>query len=73
MGEFEFHSPEIGLEICLRAFLKEPKFYELPLVICSYMDRIARDYTPLSQIDGIKNKLKYAIGRYTPYFEIKQR
>lgn len=73
VGEFEFHSPEIGLEICLREFLKEPKFYELPLVICSYMDRIARDYTPLSQIDGIKNKLKYAIGRYTPYFEIKQR
>ena len=73
VGECEFESSEIGLEKCLRAFLERPKFREMPVRAYAYMDKITGGHTPLSQFWGgekMKNKIKYVIGRYTPYFKL---
>lgn len=70
-GELDFIAPEVGLEQCLREFLKEPKLREISLKAQAWMDREMKEHTPLSQFGGFKKRVKYAIGRYTPYFEIK--
>ena len=73
VGECDFESPELGLEKCLREFLEKPAFRETPLKAFAYMDKITGERTSMSSFGGIKCKIKYAIGRYTPYFKIKQR
>ena len=67
-GECDFVSPENGLEKCLREFLCTPEFREIPSKIQAYMDREMEERTSLIQFKGMKNKVKYVIGRYTPYF-----
>lgn len=69
----KFESPEIGLKRCLREFLEKPAFRETSLKVFAYMDKITGERTSLSHFTGIKCKIKYAIGRYTPYFKIKQK
>lgn len=69
----EFESQEIGLNKCLREFMQKPEFREMSIKTYIYMDKIAGDRTPLSEFDGIKRKIKYTIGRYTPYFRIKPK
>ena len=69
-GESKFESPETGLERCLREFLEKPTFRETQLKVFAYMDKITGERTSLSSFGGIKCKIKYAIGRYTPYFKI---
>ena len=73
VGECDFESPEIGLERCLREFLEKPAFRDTPLKAFAYMDKIMGERTSLSHFDGIKRKIKYAIGRYTPYFKLSQK
>ena len=73
VGECKFESPETGLERCLREFLEKPTLRETPLKVFAYMDKITGERTSLSYFIGIKCKAKYAIGRYTPYFKIKQK
>ena len=72
-GGCKFESPETGLEKCLREFLEKPTFRETPLKAFAYMDKITGERTSMSSFLGIKCKIKYAIGRYTPYFKIKQK
>ena len=72
-GECEFILPEIGLERCLGEFLEKPVFREAQLKAFAYMDKITGERTSLSHFIGLNSKIKYAIGRYTPYFKIKQR
>lgn len=72
-GKLNFTAPEVGLERCLREFLQGPKFRELPVKAQAWMDREMKEHTPLSQFGGFKKQVKYAIGRYTPYFKMKQR
>ena len=71
-GECKFESLETGLERCLREFLEKPAFREAPLKALAYMDKIMGERTSLSNFGGIKLKIKYAIGRYAPYFKLIQ-
>ena len=71
VGECEFLSPENGLEKSLREFLCAPKFREILPKIQAYMDREIGERTSLIQFKGMKNKVKYVLGRYTPYFNIQ--
>lgn len=71
VGECEFLPPESGLEKCLREFLRAPEFREIMPKIQAYMDREKGERTPLIQFKGMKDKVKYIVGRYTPYFKIQ--
>ena len=71
VGELNFTAPEVRLERCLREFLQKPKFREIPLKAQAWMDREMKEHTSLSQFGGLKRQVKYAIGGFTPYFEIK--
>lgn len=72
-GECEFTLPQEGLERCLRAFLERPKFRDITVKAQAWMDMETLERTPLSCFDGYDNKMKYLIGRYTPYFKLKQK
>ena len=70
-GECDFVPTENGLEKCLREFLRAPEFREVSPKIQAWIDREVGERTPLTQFKGMKNKVKYVIGRYTPYFNIQ--
>ena len=63
-GDFEFEQPTLGLERCLREFLEKPVFREIPVV--AKMDKLAGERTKLSEISGLKKKVKYLASRYLP-------
>ena len=71
-GEIPFTAPEVGLERCLREFLREPGFRNIPVKAQAWMDKEMKEHTALNQFRGTTNKIKYLIGRYTPYFKIKR-
>lgn len=61
-------SIEEGLSFCLNSFLKsnaniQPNSWTLE----GYFDKVSKDTTPLKDICGWKNKIKYILSRYTPY------
>ena len=64
VGEYAFEVPEIGLEKCLRGFLENPKFRGTPNF--AMMDKLSGERTKLSEIPGLKGKLKYSLMRYFP-------
>ena len=63
-GECEFKLPKMGLEKCLREFLENPKFRGTPGF--AMMDKLAGESTKLSEISGIKQKIRYIAARYLP-------
>ena len=63
-GDCEFELPEIGLEKCLREFLKNPVFRAVPSMAA--MDKLAGERASLSEIPGVMQKLKYIAVRYLP-------
>ena len=70
-GELDFTAPEVGLEQSLREFLQEPKFRGIHLKAQAWMDRKMKEHTSLSQFRNFEKRIKYMIGRYTPYFKIQ--
>ena len=63
-GDCEFEAPEVGLEKCLRDFLKNPNFRltsSFPV-----MDKLAGERAELSELSGIRAKCKYLAVRYLP-------
>lgn len=56
-----FTNPEIGLVNCLETFLKNPHFKDINWGIMAKMDQQAGETTALSEIPGIKQKIKYLI------------
>ena len=71
VGEWNFTAPEAGLERCLREFLSQPEFRDIPSKAQAWMDKETGEQTPLTRFNSHKNKLKYMVGRYTPYFDRK--
>ena len=59
-----FMSPFVGLKKCCCTFLKEPKFGYINWKFEALKDKYVGETTPLNEIPGIKNKLKYFINRY---------
>ena len=72
VGGYDFVEPEVGLERCLREFLRKPKFRDISRSWKSnaLMDKISHERTPLRAFYGWKSKAKYAVARYTPYFDL---
>lgn len=61
-----------GLEKCLKEFIEgNKKFRNINWKFEAYADRICGERTKLKEIDTLKNKLRYWIFRYTPYFYLK--
>lgn len=64
VGGCKFTLPEEGLERCLREFLAKSEFKgHLNYVV---MDKMARERTRLSEINGFKQKVKYLMAWYLP-------
>lgn len=72
VGGYDFVEPEVGLERCLREFLMKPNFRVISWSWKSnaLMDKISHERTPLRAFYGWKSKAKYAVARYTPYFDL---
>lgn len=72
-NSLSFVSPKDGLEKCFREFLKNPSFRYLPSSkMTAWMDMKAKEKTPLKDFSDWGKRAKYIIGRYTPYFKLKQ-
>ncbi|MCL2328094.1 MAG: NAD-dependent epimerase/dehydratase family protein [Bacteroidetes bacterium] len=59
-----FTNTQAGLQHCLETFLKNPKFSWTDWKVEARKDRITKEKTPLSEITGIKQKVKYFVYRY---------
>ncbi len=55
---------EEGLEQCLLAFLNAPKWKNINWAYEANKDRIVGEHTPLSQIGGMRNKIRYILYRF---------
>ena len=72
-NSLSFVSPKDGLEKCFREFLKNSSFRYLPSSkMTAWMDMVVKEKTPLKNFPNWEKCVKYIIGRYTPYFKLKQ-
>lgn len=72
--DFEYFSIKKGLEDTLKEFLTDnKKFKRKSWELDAYMDKVAGERTSLKYIPTMKEKIKYIIARYTPYFSIVYR
>lgn len=53
-----------GLRDCLTAFIKHPVWKDINWHYEAIKDRETNEYTPLSEIKGLKNKLRYIVYRF---------
>ncbi|QIA64763.1 NAD(P)H-binding protein [Vibrio astriarenae] len=60
----DFTSYSEGLKACLNTFVYNPKFLAINWRSEAIKDKYAGEYTRLSEIDGVKNKLKYIYFRF---------
>lgn len=60
----EFSEPTIALKKCLTQFLKNPEFNSINWRSEGIKDRYCKERTPLSEIKGVKQKIKYILYRY---------
>lgn len=61
-----FKSPIDGLRECLRTFLLAPQFNRISWSGEARRDRLTGERTPLSEIQGVKNKASYVCERNIP-------
>lgn len=66
-GMTEYVSLKAGIEEYISKFLELPKFRSISWADQARMDRLCKEHTPLSEIVGVKNKLKYIAVRYFGY------
>lgn len=59
-----FISPEKGLDSCLRLMIKSDKFRKINWKYEAKRDKLTGEITPLHEIVGFKNKVKYLLTRY---------
>ena len=59
-----FVKTDVGLKRCLECFLESPKFKNIDWVAEALKDRQTKEHTPLREIKGISQKLKYLTARY---------
>ena len=70
----DFKTPETQLKDCLSEFLVNPKFGNLNWMLQGFFDGITKDAAPVDKEFGsFKSKIKYYIGKYTPFFMLKLR
>lgn len=72
-GKMTYTPIEDGLKKCLNEFLKDGlKRGEINAFSEAYFDTVLHTHTKLSEFSGKKQKVKYLIARYTPYFAYKR-
>ena len=59
-----FMNVENGLNQCLEKFLENPQFKRINWQQQAQMDKMCNEKTPLSEIQGIKQKVKYLLYRF---------
>ena len=59
-----FTTGDIGLKKCLEGFLEEPKFKIVNWKREALKDRQTKENTPLNEIAGMRQKIKYLTYRY---------
>lgn len=68
----DFKTPETQLKDCMSEFLNHPKFDRINWMLQGFFDGITKDSAPADkEFESSKNKIKYYIGRYTPFFMLK--
>lgn len=60
---FDFTSTEEGLKVCLEEFLKNPSFNLINWNVEALKDRKTNEFAKLSEIQGVKQKVKYILYR----------
>ena len=72
-GKMTYTPIEDGLKKCLTEFLKDDrKSGKISALKEAYFDSVLHTRTKLSEFSGMKQKVKYIIARYTPYFTYKR-
>lgn len=59
----DFTSTEEGLKVCLEEFLKNPSFDLINWTVEALKDRKTKEFANLSEIQGLKQKVKYILYR----------
>lgn len=60
----EFVEVQLGLKKCLEEFLENPEFLKINWKSEAIKDKYAKERTPLNEIAGLKQKIKYLVFRY---------
>lgn len=60
----EFMKTQIGLRKCLNKFLENPEFINIDWKSEAIKDRFTKEITPLKEIRGFKQKVKYIVFRF---------
>ncbi len=60
----KFVSPYHGIRQCMNQFLDFPKWNNPNVISEASKDKLVNEYTPLSQISGMKNRIKYLLKRF---------
>lgn len=63
-----------GLSIALKQFIEEQReFRTISWAVEAQFDKVTGERTPMKEINGMKNKIKYLLYRYTPYSTLKEK
>jgi len=60
---FDFTSTTEGINVCLEEFIKDPSFNNINWRAEALKDRKTKEFAKLSEIRGVKQKVKYLIFR----------
>ena len=72
-GRMTYMPIEDGLRKCLNEFVNNSQECgKISALREAYFDNVLHTYTNLSEFSGIKQKCKYLIARYSPYFTYKR-
>ena len=70
--DYRFTSLKDGLTKCLSGFIDEKrKFKNVSWELEAIFDRLTREFTPLNEINGIKNRMIYLLYRFMPFERIR--
>lgn len=70
--DIDYVGIEEGLSRCLKEFIAgNREFRRINWKFEAFADKICGEKTSLKEIDTFKNKIKYLVFRYTPYFWLK--
>lgn len=64
-GLQDYTSPEEGLKNCLKEFLHQPKFLDIPWPLQGTMDKVAKEKTSYNSIPR-EHRREYRLARYLP-------
>lgn len=71
-GKQDYTAMRAGLERALTEFIEERHaFRYISYLHEAWLDRQTGEHTPLAEIPTLKEKIKYLLGRYTPFLQYR--